>query len=212
MANDESAAGKVAGLILAAGRSSRMGAFKPLLPFGKSTVVETAIANMRAASVSSIVIVLSNDERGERLKAHLASAAVQIAVNEEPNSEMAASIACGVDAIDSAAKAVLINPVDHAAVPPGVIESLVDEWRRGARLVKPVFEGSGGHPVLVDLSFRKELLNVDPGQGLKALFNAHNHEVKRLTVASNLIARDMDTWDDYRALHQELFGQDPILK
>jgi CTP:molybdopterin cytidylyltransferase MocA len=60
--------------------------------------------------------------------------------------------------------------------------------------------------VLVDLSFKPELLNLSSKQGLRALFEAHPEAVKRLAVDSPFIARDMDTWDDYRALHEEATG------
>jgi hypothetical protein len=41
---------------------------------------------------------------------------------------------------------------------------------------------------------------------LKGFFDAHQDQISRVAVDSNYIARDMDTWDDYRALHQEVFG------
>jgi CTP:molybdopterin cytidylyltransferase MocA len=63
--------------------------------------------------------------------------------------------------------------------------------------------------VLVDLSFRNELLGLDPNGGLKAFFSVHQDQVRRVPVDSNYIARDMDTWDDYRALHQDVFGVPP---
>jgi molybdenum cofactor cytidylyltransferase len=73
----------------------------------------------------------------------------------------------------------------------------------------PIWKGRGGHPVLVDLSFRRELSSLDPNRGLKAFFEVHRNDVRRLDVNSNYIARDMDTWDDYAALHQEVFGVPP---
>jgi CTP:molybdopterin cytidylyltransferase MocA len=72
--------------------------------------------------------------------------------------------------------------------------------------VKPIWNQRGGHPVLIDLAFREELLDLDPDAGLKAFFNQRQEQVRRIAVNSNLIARDMDTWDDYVALHQEVFG------
>jgi len=83
---------------------------------------------------------------------------------------------------------------------------LVSEWQQGARLVKPTWKDRGGHPVLIDLSFRDELLNLNPNGGLKTFFIERQDQVKRVAVDSNYIARDMDTWDDYVALHQEVFG------
>jgi molybdenum cofactor cytidylyltransferase len=200
---------EVAAIILAAGRSERMGAFKPLLLFGPNTVIQSCLDNFRDGGVESIVVVIANDPRAELLRKHLQGSGVTIAVNPDPSSEMSASIAAGIRALPESAKAVLINPVDHAAVPPHVVEKLIDYWTKGTRLVKPTWNERGGHPVLVDLAFRDELLSLDPHRGLKAFFEVHANDVTRVAVGSNFIARDMDTWDDYCALHQEVFGVPP---
>jgi CTP:molybdopterin cytidylyltransferase MocA len=200
---------EVAAIILAAGRSERMGAFKPLLPFGPATVIESCIENIRGAGVETIVVVLGQDPQSEELKDHLQKSHVTFALNPDPRSEMSASIACGVRALSKSVQAAIINPADHAAVPSEVVAQLITEWEKGARLVKPTWEGRGGHPVLIDLSFRDELLTLDSQAGLKALFSAHPEQVRRVPVNSNYIARDMDTWDDYCALHQEVFGVPP---
>jgi CTP:molybdopterin cytidylyltransferase MocA len=205
----KSESNKVSAIILAAGRSERMGAFKPLLPFGPTTVIEACIENLRAGGVETIVVVLGQNPPAERLKDHLKNAGVSFAINPDPRSEMSASIACGVRALPDATGAVIINPADHAAVPGEVVELLISEWKKGARLVKPTWNERGGHPVLIDFGFRAELLRLDPDAGLKAFFSSHQAEVSRVPVASNCIARDMDTWDDYYALHQEIFGVPP---
>ena len=197
---------QVAAIILAAGRSERMGAFKPLLPFGPNTVIETCIENMRRGGVETIVVVIGQDSRAEALKTHLQNSRVTFAVNPDPVSEMSDSIACGVRALTGGIQAVIINPVDHAAVPGDVVAMLIDEWQKGARLVKPVWNGRGGHPVLIDLEFRAELLSLDRDCGMKTFLRNHQAQVNRVEVKSNYIARDMDTWDDYVALHREVFG------
>jgi molybdenum cofactor cytidylyltransferase len=122
---------------------------------------------------------------------------------------MSSSIAAGLRALSESTKAIIINPVDHAAVPARVVRQLIDEWKNGAQLVKPTWNERGGHPVLIDVAFHNELLNLDPDRGLKAFFEFHENEVTRVAVDSNYIARDMDTWDDYRALHLEVFGVPP---
>lgn len=197
----------VSAIILAAGQSTRMGAFKPLLPFGPKTVIDTCIDNMRSGGVETVVVVVGSGPRADKLKSHLQNSNVIFAVNPDPDSEMSSSIACGVRAVPNSTRAVIINPVDHAAVPGEIVALLVNEWQRGALLVKPSWNQRGGHPVLIDLAFRDQLLDLDPRGGLKAFFNQHQDQVKRVEVESNLIARDMDTWDDYLALHQEVFGE-----
>jgi len=198
--------GAVSAIILAAGRSQRMGAFKPLLPFGSQTVVDHCVEHMRRGGVEMIIVVVGLGSRAEELKNHLDNSTIIFAVNPDPESEMSVSIACGVRALPAGIQAVVINPVDHAAVPPEIVATLVSEWQKGARLVKPTWQSRGGHPVLIDLEFREELLALDPNGGLKTFFKVHQTEVKRVEVNSNYIARDMDTWDDYAALHQEIFG------
>lgn len=197
----------IAAILLAAGRSRRMGAFKPLLPFGDRTVVECCINNLRAADIKDIIVVAGH--RADDIQEQLKGLDVSIVVNPEPDSEMSASIARGVEQLPGSARAVMVALVDHPAVPPDVIRLLVDEWRRGATLVQPEHDGRGGHPVLVDLRFQDELLNLDPERGLRALFEAHRAEVRRVPVESPYVARDMDTWEDYRRLHEDVFGASP---
>ena len=185
-----------------------MGAFKPLLPFGDCTVIESCIDSLGAAGVADIVVVVGH--RAEDVRAHLKHLDLTFAVNPESDSEMSVSIARGVEAVSPAAAGLFIALVDHPAVPSDTIQLLIDEWRRGARLVQPEYEGRGGHPVLIDLAYRDELLALEPDQGLRAIFAAHRDEVKRVPVTSSYVARDMDTWEDYRRLHLDVFGIPPI--
>jgi molybdenum cofactor cytidylyltransferase len=198
----------VSAILLAAGRSRRMGAFKPLLPFGETTVIRSCINNLLAGGVQDIVVVLGH--RAAEVEASLTDLnQVHIALNPDPESEMSASIACGVNQLPLSAEAVLIALTDQPAIPAEVIRTIISEWRSGAKLVIPQFEGRGGHPALIDLSFRSELLRLDPQRGLRSLFAANEKQLKRVSVNTDYIARDMDTWDDYRALHQDVFGSPP---
>lgn len=190
-------------ILLAAGRSSRMGAFKPLLPFGNKIVIECCIDSLREGGVETIVVVVGH--RADDLRQKLTG--VSFTVNPDPDSEMGASIAAGVSALPADAEATLIALADHPAVPAAVVTTVIQEWTQGARIVIPTWQSRGGHPVLVDLSFRPELLNLTESGGLRGLFESHREAVRRVPVDSPFIARDMDTWDDYRALHLEATGK-----
>jgi molybdenum cofactor cytidylyltransferase len=197
----------VAAILLAAGQSSRMGAFKPLLPFGNKTVIECCLDYLQQGGVEKIVVVAGH--RADAVRDKLKERPVTFAFNPDPASEMGASIAAGVRELPQTCGAVLIALVDHPAVPPQIVSKLLETWANGARVVIPTWHSRGGHPVLVDLSFKSELLNLDARGGLRALFEAHRNEVTRLEVDSPYIARDMDTWDDYRTLHEEITGAPP---
>jgi CTP:molybdopterin cytidylyltransferase MocA len=196
-------ANQIAAILLAAGRSSRMGAFKPLLPFGNKTVIECCVDYLREGGVETIVVVLGH--RADDVRQTLSG--VTFAVNPDPDSEMGASIAAGVRVLPNAAEATLIALSDHPAVPATVVSSLLECWRKGAPIVVPTWQERGGHPVLVDLSFKSELLSLDETGGLKAFLDSRRSEVQRLPAGSPYIARDMDTWDDYSNLHKEVTGE-----
>ena len=185
-----------------------MGAFKPLLPFGHKTVIDSCIDYLRDGGVDQIVVVLGHraDEIRETLNY------ITVAFNPDPESEMSASIAIGVRALPPDAKCVVVALVDHPAVPASIVSTLIEEWKNGnAKILIPTWQDRGGHPVLIDLSYRKELENLahPTSGGLRELFKTHPAEVNRLPVDSPFVARDMDTWDDYLALYEEAFGYPP---
>jgi molybdenum cofactor cytidylyltransferase len=188
-----------------------MGAFKPLLPFGAGTVAGACVESLRAGGAGDVVVVVGH--RAEEVRAALEGVpGVRFAFNEEAGSEMGVSVARGVEALPAGTGAALVALVDQPAVPSAEVARLVAARRRtGARLIIPTWEGRGGHPVLVDLAFRAELLGLVARRGLRALFDAHRAEVLRLPAASPFVARDMDTWEDYLALHREIFGEEPTV-
>ena len=116
--------------------------------------------------METVVVVIGQES--QNVTGHLkdSDVRVSIAINPDPNSEMSNSIACGVRQFPNRLKAVLITPADHPAVPArGSRTALIDEWQQGATLVMPTCNERGGHPVLIDLSFRDELLNLDDAAG-----------------------------------------------
>jgi molybdenum cofactor cytidylyltransferase len=200
---------KVAAILLAAGRSERMGAFKPLLPWGQTSVIESCIDYLRRGGLETIVIVLGH--RADDVRAGLQHLPVRFTTNPDPNSEMGASLACGVRELSAETNGVIIALTDHPAVQAEVVARLIEQWRQtGAKLLVPEFAGHGGHPVLVDLCYRDELLSLDPAEGLRGLFRAHRRELRRVPVESPYVARDIDTCDDYRTLHKDVFGSEPL--
>lgn len=182
-----------------------MGAFKPLLPFGDKTVIECCIDYLRDGGVETIVVVLGH--RADEVRKSLAAYQLIFALNPDPNSEMGASIEAGVCELPQSCDATLIALSDHPAVPASIVSTLIETWKQGAPIVIPTWKDRGGHPVLVDLSFKSELLNLSSRGGLRTLFDAHKNAVKRGPADSPFIARDMDTWDDYLTLHEEVTGK-----
>jgi molybdenum cofactor cytidylyltransferase len=195
-------------VILAAGQSRRMGQFKPLLPFGDKTVIESCLETYLSFGIDSVVVVLGH--RRDEIQSVLKHLPIRFATNPDPASQMADSIRLGIELLPAAHRGVFISPADYPAVPSSVLEQLAREWQRSDQsILIPENNGRGGHPVLIDLSLRADLENLDPKHGLRGLLEHHRGSIRRVPVDSPFIARDLDTWDDYRTLHKEVFGQDP---
>lgn len=183
-----------------------MGAFKPLLPFGDKTIIKTLIDTFFEARVATLIVVLGH--KADLVREHLRDENLLIVINPDPEGDMASSIACGVGQLRETCEAVLITPGDLPAIGTHVVTTVVGEWEQGAQLVVPTWNQRGGHPVLVDRIFFSELMRLN-ATGLRGFFSSHSSQVKRIPVKSPFIARDLDTWDDYRELHKEIFGKVP---
>ncbi len=194
----------IAAVVLAAGESSRMGRPKLLLPYRGATVLECVLRAVLDSPVDRTVVVLGFG-RG-RIEPLLEPLPVEAVVNPDPGRGMLSSILTGLAALPEAPGAVFIVPGDHPDLTPAVFKALLEaRAASGKGLIVPTTEGRGGHPLLMDLLYRREAASLDPAVGLRALLMAHPNDVLRLPVDAGGILTDIDTPADYR----KAAGRDP---
>jgi len=185
-------------VILAAGESRRMGTQKLLLPFGDATVVEAVVRTALASGIDRAVAVLGADR--EAVRAKLESSGVDFAVNEMFADGMLSSIQTGFRVLPPEAEAAVIMLGDQPFLPPSVVDTVVRGYRESLKgIVIPVFRTRRGHPVLVDLKYRDEVLALDPADGLRRLMRTHPEDIAEVEVDDANILRDLDTPEDYAA-------------
>jgi molybdenum cofactor cytidylyltransferase len=178
-----------------------MGAFKPLLRLGESTVLETAVGLCRLAGVNEVVVVLGH--RAEELAPMVAAAGGRAVVHRDFDRGMFTSIRAGVAALAADVEACFILPVDIPLVRPSTLRAMAAWFARDtARVVYPVFGGRRGHPPLVARALLEEALAADAAGPLSALLGAHEHEARDLPVIDEAIHMDMDVEADYAALEK----------
>jgi molybdenum cofactor cytidylyltransferase len=197
----------IAAVILAAGRSSRMGRSKALLPHGdeSSTFVSHAITEARRAGASPIVVVGRHGD--EALRAAVADGRATFVVNPDPDRGQLSSLLCGVDAVQANDEicGVMVLPVDVPLVSAGVMRLLLARAaREDAAIVRAVHRGRHGHPVYFRRDLFAELRAADPHVGAKAVLRADEHRVIDLEVGDVGVTEDVDTSEDYR----RIFGRD----
>lgn len=183
-------------VILAAGESRRMGTQKLLLPFGDATVIESVVLTALASRVDRVLAVLGADRDAVRQK--LEPLGIDFVINENFVKGMLSSVQAGFAALPPAAEAAVVMLSDQPFLPAGVVDAVVEAFRRsGKGIVVPAFQGRRGHPVLIGLRYRDEVLALDPTDGLRRLMRAHPDDIFEAAVEDANILRDMDVPEDY---------------
>lgn len=190
----------IAGVILAAGASTRMGRTKALLPLEGETFLSRIVATFERAGIEEIVVVIGHDAASirsahERLRARFVE-------NAEWERGQLSSLLAGIDVVDRpGVQAALVTLVDVPLVAPATVASVVDCYRRShAPLVRPVSRGRHGHPVLFDRSLFDELRHADPASGAKSVVRRHASEAGDVEVEDEGAFADADTPAEYARL------------
>ena len=189
----------ISGLLLAAGESRRMGEFKQLLQLGGKTFVERCADKLLASRVNEVVIVTGYRE--SEVRSALGNRPVRFAHNPDYSSGMASSIKRGVQALSEGARACVLALVDQPQIETEVIDRIIETYEKSqASIVIPSFEGKNGHPILIDLSLREEIMDMDAEQGLRQVVRSHSSGIARVEVSTSTVLEDFDLREDYERL------------
>jgi molybdenum cofactor cytidylyltransferase len=193
----------IAAVVLAAGESKRMGRPKLLLPYRGSTILETVLESVLGAPVERTIVVLGRGR--ERMESLLRRLPIEIVVNPDPGRGMLSSVQAGLAVLPSAPGAAFIVPGDHPDLTPAVFAALLTAREAsGKGLIVPIFQGRGGHPLLLDLAYRGEIFGLDPAVGLRRIIDLHPDDVLRLPADAGVIV-DIDTPEEFH----RAAGRDP---
>ncbi len=192
--------GRISAIILAAGYSSRMREFKPLLSLGDSTVMERAVDLFRDAGIDDIRVVVGH--RAEDLLPVLKCMQVRPVVNDRYREGMFSSIVAGVASLDDDVEAFFLLPVDIPLVRVETVSTLVRAFRNGTcGILYPVCKGKRGHPPLIAARYRDVILEWSGEGGLKPVLARNYDDSCDLETDDEGILHDMDTPEDYDRLN-----------
>ncbi len=183
-------------VIVAAGMSSRMGDFKPLLNIGSISIAQRIVATLQQAGADRIVMVTGYNATA--LERHLSGLGLVFLRNEDyEHTQMFDSAKIGLQYLRDKCDRILFTPVDIPLFTSATVKTLLSS---GAPLACPVCEGQEGHPILIDSSLVDAIL-ADSGEGgLRGAISRCGTEMTGIEVADAGVLRDADTPEDYQAL------------
>jgi molybdenum cofactor cytidylyltransferase len=195
-------------VVLAAGKSTRMGRTKATLPIGSvDTFLSRIVRTFHEGGVDEVVVVVGHD--AESVRASLSERGVAPRIVENPRYELGqfSSLAAGLDAIDRPdVRAMLLTLVDVPFIASTTVRTVVDHYlRTHAPIVRPTRGSEHGHPVLIDRSVFDAVRAADRDTGAKPIVRAFASSTGDVFIDDEGAFFDVDTMADYlRAL--ELFA------
>lgn len=187
---------KTGAVIVAAGMSSRMHDFKPMLPFGNSTIALHNVNLLKQMNLEPIVVVTGH--RADELQAHLSSTGVRFRKNERyETTQMFDSVKLGIEEIETECERILIMPMDMPAIEKGTFKTVLSI---DAPIVRTKYENKAGHPIILSIEMAQKFLSYEGENGLKGAIRNSGIAPCDVEVLDEGIHRDVDTPEDYERL------------
>jgi molybdenum cofactor cytidylyltransferase len=189
----------IVGVVLGAGKSTRFGAPKQLLPFGDTTLLGQAVRNANVSALDRVVVVLGR--ASEELRAAVDFGRAEVVENTAYGTGCASSLLAGLDAAGEDCEAIALLLGDQPGVRSEFIDHSIATWRRGRPWAAVTsYLGNLGHPFVFAREAFGELRSLHGDKAVWKLIEAHPERVSHVEVAAPL-PPDVDDPDDYeRAL------------
>ncbi len=199
----------VSAIVLAAGRSERMGRPKPLVDIAGRPMLARSLEAVRRSHVDQILLVLGHE--AERVQKEAPHGGTTVVVNVDWEGGMSTSLRAGIRAANPSATAFLIVLGDEPFVSPKTIDALLKRPRSGGpRIHIPTYRGVRGNPVLLHRSLAPELEGLTGDVGARAIFEAHAGDILEVPVDDPGVLFDIDSPGQVEALQRGIDAGQPL--
>jgi molybdenum cofactor cytidylyltransferase len=188
-------------IVLAAGRSSRMGRAKATLPAGGGhTFLTRIVRTFLDAGVDDVIVVVGHDAEPIATSFSESGLPARFVVNREYDRGQLSSLLAGLGVVDRpGVSAVLVTLVDVPLVSAATVRAVIESYRAThAPVVRPTSGDRHGHPLLLDRSLFAALRVADPAAGAKPIVRAHATAAGDIPIADEGAFADIDTEEDYQ--------------
>lgn len=182
----------VSAILLAAGKGSRMGKLKQLMPLGDSTILEQTLDNLLGSKVTEVIVVLGY--KAEEITKRLSGRPVKLVVNPLYRKGMGTSVAAGLKFIDSQARAVMLTLGDQPYVDSLTINGLIDAFNSNKKgIAIPTYQGQRGHPLIFARKYQAPLSHLSGDIGGREIIRENPEDILEVPVDCEGIVIDIDT-------------------
>ncbi len=176
-----------------------MGRPKQLLEWRGKTLLRHALESLIVSEVDETILVLGHE--ADLIRASLPSLPITIVINADYRLGMASSLRQGLLAMDPGSEAFLVLLADQPGIGPEIINAVIHAYhqadpKRG--IVRPVYRGRPGHPVLIGVRYREEALGLQGDVGARQILANHPEDVLEIAVDQDAVLLDIDTPEEYR--------------
>lgn len=187
---------KIAAVILAGGRSSRMGYPKPLLKIRNKSFLEIIREKISKAGIEDIYLVLGSE--AEFIKKNLNTKGIKIIINRNWKKGQVSSLKAAIKKIESNTDGIMMFLIDHPQVKFVTLKKMIEFFRENdADIIVPEYNGCGGHPVIFHRKVFNALMKVPLDQGARAVLRNKKYITQRVSVNDPYIRQDVDTSGEY---------------
>lgn len=187
---------QIGAVIVAAGMSSRMGDFKPMMNIGSISIAQRIVATLHQAGVERIIVVTGYN--AQQLERHLAGNGLIFLRNEAyASTQMFDSAKIGLSYLRDKCDQILFTPVDIPLFTALTVTKLLES---AAPLACPVCEGKTGHPLLISSSLLDTILSDRGENGLQGAISRCGVTMRQVPVEDPGVLHDADTPEDYQSL------------
>ena len=188
---------EITAIILAAGYSSRMGDFKPLLRLGNVTVIQYIISMFQKAGLKDIRVVIGF--KALELSDLLKESGIRLIINDRFEEGMFSSVIAGVNTLEASRGAFFLMPVDIPLVRYQTVVELMRRFQESDKeILYPCFRGKRGHPPLISVRLLPDIKSYHGKGGLRAFLRQYEEMVDNIAVIDESVLYDMDEPLDYK--------------
>ncbi|WML43942.1 nucleotidyltransferase family protein [Neobacillus sp. PS3-40] len=187
---------KCAAILLTAGKSTRMGCLKSLLPWEGMTLLQHQLCQLGLSKVDQLVAVLGYQSR--KLIPYFENTSVHFVFNEQFELGKTESIKKGLLSIKEGTDCIMIISVDQP-VNQLLLDSMINHFvQTKSKIIIPVYNGKRGHPILFSTELVEDLLRIkEETNGLKAVLHKWKNEINELNVEDRSVLYNFNSPKDY---------------